>query len=58
MVKVGSTECFSDLGKLFFLMVNWFYAPANLLNCPYLPLKMMLNLKKVKIDSKMIILLC
>ncbi len=46
------TECFTDLGKLNFLIVDRFTQLAQL------PLKMALDLKKVIMDSKIIISHC
>jgi len=49
-----ATERFTNLGKLNFLMVVWLCA-SQFSILPQLPLKTMLNLKMVKIDSKIII---
>jgi len=48
------TERVTDLGKLNLIMVVLFKAFANYTLLPQLPLKMTLNLKVVKIDSKII----
>jgi len=46
---IKNTKCFSDLGKLNLLMVDQFYARANLHNCPSFLWKQCL-IKKVKIN--------
>ncbi len=46
------TELFTDLGKLNFLMVVWFWAWANFHHCPSCLKKATLNLIFVKFASK------
>ena len=57
-VMFQTAVCITDLEKLKFLMVVWLQAQANFLLPPWLPQKMTLASKVVKIDSKINILHC